>query len=340
MFGWLMTSLLPALQVGMMGIDPATANSLDKTIKTKILILGGGPAGLSAAIGAAKAEYKPVVIEGSLMLGAANKAGKITNYPGLPDLTGPEIVQKLKEQAKQLGAQLYPEEKVVSCNFKAHPFILETNKGQKFIADSVLIATGTNPRKLNIPGETKFEGKGVVYCSSCDGPLFKDRSVVIIGNDHNALRELSTLKKFAKDITIITEKAEFDAPKFLLNLLDLPNVKVIKNAKAKEIMGTDKVTSVKALMDNGEMEAFPTQGVFIALGWKPHTEIFKDQIKLDNKDRIVVSYDTFETSVPGVFAAGECSTQGKHQMPSASGTGYTTYLSLEQYLKKLEKPAS
>jgi thioredoxin reductase (NADPH) len=339
MFGWLILLLISISPISL--ISAEASSSTQPPITTKIAIIGGGPAGHSAAVGASKGGHEPVVIEGSVMTGAANRAGLITNYPGITDATGLEIVQKLRAHAKDLGAKLYPEETVESCNFKSKPFTLKTNKGQTVNCDTVLIATGTNPKKLYIPGETKFEGKGVAYCSTCDAPMFKNKDVLIVGGDHNALREVSTLKKFAKNITILTRKENFKAPQFLLNHLKLPNVKVVKKANVKEIMGTDKVTGVKAEMDNGEMEVFPTQGVFIALGWKPNTHVFKDHLKLDKDGKINVNCETFETSVPGVFAAGDCSTKSKHQMPASSGNGYNAYLSLEQYLKKLEAaPAS
>lgn len=336
MISLLFLSLLPSFQLSWLGTPVEDQKNI---IKTKLAIVGGGPCGLSAAIGAAKSGWQPVVIEGSITNGAANRAGLVSNYPGLDNLTGPEIVQRLKKQAQDLGAQLYAEESVVSCNFNERPFTLETNKNNKIVCDAVIIATGTNPKKLGLPGEAKFEGKGVAYCSACDGPLFKDKEVIIVGDDYNALRELATLKNIASKITIVTHKNDFQAPGFLLDNLKNSNVSVIKNAKVKEIMGTNKVTGVKAVTDEGEVEV-PAQGVFIALGWQPCVDAFKNCLKLNSDNQIKIDGDTLETSVSGVFAAGDCSSRSYHQMPSATGFGYTAYLNAEKYLRQLEAQGS
>lgn len=306
-------------------------------IKTDMAIVGGGPAGLSAAIGAGKAGLNPIVIEGTILEGAANKAGYISNYPGIAKATGSELIQNMREQAKNLNVRLLPEEKVISYNLKSHPFRLETNKGKIIDGNCLIIATGTNPAKLDIPGEDKFLGKGVAYCSKCDGPLFKGKKVIIVGDDHSALRELAILKDYTNDIVLITEKDHFDAPQMLLDNLKTPNLKIHKNSKAKEILGDTKVTGINVQFQNGEMEVFPTDGVFIAKGWQPATEYFKDQLKLNDKGEIVVDNDTWETSILGIFACGDCSSKSRHQFPVAAGAGSDAYLSAEKYVKKLRK---
>ena len=318
---------------------PTSRNQIviKQTLTTKLAIIGGGPSGLSAAIGAGKAgNLKPIVIECTIMEGAVHKAGEITNYPGFPlKITGPEIIENMREQAKNLGVTLLPEEKIIECNFNTRPFILKTNNGTQINCDSVIIATGTNPKKLSILGEDKFIGKGVSYCSKCEGPLLKNKKIVIVGNDHSALRELKVLLNFTHDITLISTKSEFTAPQMLLNYLQTPNLKIVKNAKPKEIMGDQNVTGIKIQKDDGEMEVFPADGIFVTLGWKPSTDMFKGILKLNSKDEIIVDPETFETSVKGVFASGECSNMAKHQMPHAAGNGYSAYLNAEIYLNNL-----
>ena len=312
-------------------VKSASNNSI---IQTDLVIIGGGPAALSAAVGAGKANIQTTIITGSIMDGAAVKSGEITNFPGQNGLTGSKIVQKFLEHAQEFPSnQLLREEKVVKCDLQGNPFILETNKGRKIECKCLIIATGTNPKKLNVPGEDCFLGKGVAYCSRCDGPMFKNKRVVIVGNDYSALRELASLKHYAKKITLVSDKDNFEAPKMLMDQLKTPGLEVILNAKLEEIRGDGAVNSVKIKKANGEVEVLPTDGVFVATGWEPVSDFVKNQLKLNSKNEIEVDCETNETSVKGVFACGDVCNKSKHQMPTASGDGYDAYLSAEQFLR-------
>lgn len=321
-----------------MGLKANTNNSnLDlpaKGIVSNIAIIGGGPSALSAAIYAARSELKPLVIEGEEG-GQLAKASHIENWPGVPPTLGSDLAKNMRTQASELGAE-FLKTNVINVNFSKHPFKLITKNGNSVLANSVIIATGTKPGKLNCPGEEEFQGKGVALCATCDGPLFKDKKIVLIGGDYPALREATILSKFTNDITIITKAEKLRGPNSLLSqVVKNPNIKILNNSQAIEIIGTpQEATGVKIINKKTKKKNIvPAQAIFIATNWIPESEIFRNKLSLDLKGRIKVHHNT-ATSVMGIFAAGDVTNNSYHQAPVASAFGYMAGMDAERYLKK------
>jgi thioredoxin reductase (NADPH) len=298
----------------------------------KIVIIGGGPSAYSAAVSAGNGKLKPVVIEGHEPGGQPVKAGDIKNYPGMKSINGGELVSNIKEHAEHLGTKVI-EEKVISVNFKKTPFTITTDKNQIIQTHTVIISTGSEPIKLNCPGENKCWGRGVVVCAKCDGHLFKDKEVVIVGGGYSALREVGNMKQHTSKITIVNPNKKLSAPQFLINgakgITTLNNYSVVKIInKNNEVTGIEIKNK-----DTGKTMTLPAQGILVGLGWKPSSKVFKDQLDINSKDQIIVTNDT-ETSIPGVFAAGDVTSKSRHQLFMAASQGFAAAMDAETYLKK------
>lgn len=296
-----------------------------------IVIIGGGPSALSAGISTSRAELNPLIIEGEP--GQLTKASLIENMPGIEPILGYDLAEKMHEQAKQLGARFLKSE-VTKIDFSKKPFKLWTKGDELILANSVIIATGAIKTKLNCVGEDKYENKGVALCATCDGPLFKDKNIVLIGGDYSALREALILSKFTKNLKIINKGPKLKGPNSLLRpVLKNPNIKILNNRMAIEIIGNDEqATGVKVLNTaNQKKEIIPSDVIFIATNWIPATDLFKNKLELDFKGRIKVRNNT-ETSIPGIFAAGDVTTNSYHQVPVASAFGYMAGMDAEKYL--------
>ena len=298
----------------------------------KIVIIGGGPAAYSAAVSAANAKLEPIVIEGNEPGGQPIKAGNIKNFPSHKSINGGDLVLNMREHAKDLGAQLI-DEQVTKVDFKKNPFTVWTSEGQTILAQTVIIATGSEPIKLNCPGEDKCWGKGVIVCAKCDGYLFKDKSVVIVGGGYSALREVGNLKAHTNNITLINPKEKLSGPQFLINQVNDSKIKILNNYTVKQILEKDGYVTGVEIVNNQtkETQTIDAQGVLIGLGWKPSSQIFKGQVTLDSKQQIIVTNDT-DTSVPGVFAAGDVTNKARHQLFIAASSGFTAAMDAEKYL--------
>lgn len=300
----------------------------------KIVIIGGGLAAHSAAISAGNGKLNPVIIEGHEPGGQAAKAGTIKNFPGHPSINGGELTSKTQDHAEELGAKII-EAKVTKVDFKQKPFKITTDKAGTVQAHSVIIATGSQPIKLNCPGENKCWGKGVVVCATCDGHLFENKKVVIIGGGYSALRELGNMLKYTNKITVINPDKEFSAPQFLINKLNSSGVpKLTNHSVVKIIEENGQVSGIKLKNKaTGKTTVLPTEGILVGLGWKPSSDIFKKHLKLNKKNQIAITNDT-ETSVPGIFAAGDVSSKSRHQAFMAASHGFAAAMDAEKYLKK------
>lgn len=300
----------------------------------KIVIIGGGLAAHSAAVSAGNGKLNPVIIEGHEPGGQASKAGKIKNFPGLPSINGGELTSKTRDHAEELGTKII-EAKVTKVDFKQKPFKITTDKAGIVQAHSVVIATGSQPIKLNCPGENKCWGKGVVVCATCDGHLFENKKVVIIGGGYSALRELGNMLKYTNQVTIINPDKEFSAPQFLINKLNSSGVPKLTNHSIVKILEEDgQVTGIEIKNKaTGKITKLLTDGILVGLGWRPSSDIFKEYLKLNKKSQIVVTNDT-ETSIPGVFAAGDVTSKSRHQAFMAASHGFAAAMDAEKYLKK------
>ncbi|KUK45659.1 MAG: Thioredoxin reductase [Anaerolinea thermophila] len=314
------------------------ANQNEKVIeKRELIILGSGPAGLAAALYAARADLYPLVLTGMILHGQASTTDIIENYPGFPEgISGPELGQLFQTQAERFGAVVEMDQ-ASNVDLSKKPYIVETF-GKKFETKSIIITTGATHRKLNVPGEKAFTGRGVSYCCTCDGWFFKGKDIVVVGGGDSALEEGLFMTRFANTVTIIHRRDELRAGAILQNrAFSNPKMKFIWDTVVTEIMGDDAVKSVKLEnVKTGEDTIHNTDGVFIFIGHDPNTELFKGQLELDELGYVVID-KYMETTVPGVFAAGEVADPNFRQVITSSGMGAAAAIQATRYLEELEE---
>jgi thioredoxin reductase (NADPH) len=287
----------------------------------KLIIIGSGPAGLTAGIYAARAGLKPVILAGLTFGGQLMLTTEVENFPGFPEgILGPDLMQSFIKQAERFGAELIFED-VVKVDFTQKPFILATGD-HEYKAESVIITTGASTMWLGIPSEEKFRGKGVSSCATCDGFFFKEKEIVVVGGGDSAMEEATYLTKFAKKVTILNRSENFRASKIMLERAKAnPKIEFQANKVVEEFLGDRKLTGVKVRdTSTNEVKEMPIDGAFIAIGHKPNTEILKGQIELDEKNYIVPHEQT-KTNIPGVFVGGDVRDFRYRQAITAAGMG-------------------
>jgi thioredoxin reductase (NADPH) len=300
----------------------------------KLVIIGSGPAGLTAALYAARADLDPLVFEGVAAGGQLMITTDVENYPGFPDgILGPELMDQFRKQAERFGARLQQVD-VTEVDFSGTPLRLKVG-ADEYSADAVIIATGASAKWLGIPGEDELTGRGVSACATCDGFFFRDQELVVVGGGDTAMEESLFLTKFASKVTVIHRRDEFRASKIMAQrVLDHDKIDVIWNAVLKEIHGDSTVEKV-TLEDTvtGEQRELATNGVFVAIGHKPNTELFAGDIDLDANGYVVKSSDgSTRTNVEGVFAAGDVADHIYRQAVTAAGTGCMAAIDAERWL--------
>lgn len=301
----------------------------------KVIVLGSGPAGLSAALYAARAELNPLVIGGIEPGGQASLTDTIENYPGFPEgVGGAELGDLFQKQAERFGARIVFE-MASTVNLKQHPFAVTTDSGS-YTADSLIIATGASPVYLNVPGEKEFTGKGVSYCATCDGWFYKGKSVAVVGGGDSALEEALFLTRFASSVTIIHRRDALRAGAILQKRAkENPAVNFVWNSVVQEVLGETKVSGLRLKNTvSGEVSTLPVDGVFIFIGHTPNTGMFTGQLDMDDKGVIKVSQHQ-ETSVPGVFSSGEASDSRFRQVITSAGMGAAAAIEATHYLENL-----
>jgi thioredoxin reductase (NADPH) len=307
--------------------------------QVKVLVLGSGPAGLSAALYAARAELAPVVLTGMELGGQASLTHAIENYPGFPDgVGGQELGELFQKQAERFGA-IVEFDSAQSVDLSHRPFKVITDNGI-YHADSLIVSTGARPNHLEIPGEIELTGKGVSYCATCDGWFFKDKKVIVVGGGDSALEEGLFLTRFASAVTIIHRRDSLRAGKVLQNrAFTDPKVNFVWNSILTEIKGEGKVTSVglKNIV-TGENSKLVTDGVFIFIGHTPNTQMFKGQLEMD-ENGYIRSNAWMETNVPGVFVAGEVTDSHFRQVVTSAGMGAAAAIQATHFLEKVAEHA-
>jgi thioredoxin reductase (NADPH) len=310
---------------------------MDNEVKIEsVVILGAGPAGLSAALYAARAELAPLVLTGIQPGGQATLTHTIENYPGYPEGVGGQALGDLfQQQAERFGARI-EYDSAEKVDLTQRPFRIKTYS-QEYLAQSVIIATGASSVMLNVPGEKEFTGRGTSYCATCDGWFFKEKEVVVVGGGDSALEEAIFLTRYASKVTIVHRRDEFRAGALLQKRVrENPRISLQMDSVITEIHGDEKVTGV--LIKNvrtGEILNFKTDGVFIFIGHTPNTKLFQSQLNLDARDYIEVDKN-MRTSVEGVFACGEAADPDYKQVITSAGMGAAAAIQASRYLESLK----
>ena len=304
----------------------------------KLIIIGSGPAGLTAALYAARADLNPRVFEGTTAGGQLMITTDVENYPGFPDgIMGPDLMDQFRKQAERFNARLQQVD-VTEVDFTTTPFRISVG-ADDYTADAVVVATGASATWLGIPGEQTLTGKGVSACATCDGFFFRNQELVVVGGGDTAMEEALFLTKFASKVTIVHRRDEFRASRIMATrALDNEKVDVIWNSIVTEIHGESAVEAVTLEdTETGETTRFKTDGVFVAIGHKPNTDVFVDELELDENGYIEVTEPgTTRTSVEGVFVAGDAADHIYRQAVTAAGTGCMAAIDAERWLAHKE----
>jgi thioredoxin reductase (NADPH) len=304
-----------------------------------VVIIGSGPAGLTAALYTARANLEPLLFTGNEIGGQVSITNEVENYPGFPEgLTGPEMVEKFQKQAERFGARVEFAE-VTEVDFGAQPFRVKSYNNE-YEAKAVIIATGASPRKLGVPGESEFVGRGVSYCATCDGFFFRDKDVIVVGGGDSALEEGVFLTKFASRVRIIHRRDQLRAG-FTLQERAKRNEKIdfVWDTVVTEVNGNGAVESVQVKnVKTDEVSTMSTEGVFVYIGHYPNSKLFEGKLEMDEHGYLITDRFT-RTSVPGVFAAGEIADPVFRQVVTSAGEGCKAAIQVERYLAELEDRA-
>jgi thioredoxin reductase (NADPH) len=306
----------------------------------EVIIIGGGPAGYTAALYAARANLKPLVFEGFAYGGQLMITSDVENYPGFVDgIQGPELMSIMRSQAERFGAELVSDD-VTRVDFSERPFKVYTGD-EEHVAKSVIVATGATARKLGLETEIKLQGAGVSYCAVCDAAFFRDRDVIIVGGGDSAMEEATFLAKFAAKVKVVHRRDEFRASKIMIDYAESKdNVEFIMNAVVEEVLGSEegKVTGAK-LRDTvtGETFELEADGLFVAIGHDPNTALFKGILDMDDAGYLVTQNGSTATNVDGVFAAGDVVDHVYRQAVTAAGMGCMAALDAERWLSHAQQ---
>lgn len=302
--------------------------------KEKVVVIGSGPAGLTAALYAARANLEPLVVSGNQLGGQISITWEVENYPGFPDgTTGPELVELMQKHAERFGARVMIDE-VTEVDFShGRPFHLKTH-GEELEAEAVVIASGASPRRLGIPGEDELIGKGVSFCATCDGFFFRDKDVIVVGGGDSALEEGIFLTRFAKRVDILHRRGELRAGERLQSRAkENEKINFVWNTVLEEIEGNGKVTSVSTRnVETGENAQRDVDGVFIFIGHFPNSDLYKGQLEMDERGYVKVDSNMM-TSVPGIFAAGEIMDSHYRQIATSVGQGCAAGMMVERWIE-------
>ena len=301
-----------------------------------ILILGGGPAGLSAGIYAARSSASTAILDISMLGGQPSNYLELENYPGFPIIGGYDLMEKFEEHADKFGVQKFPMQEIIEVDFVSNPKIIKTLDGE-FKAKSVIIACGAQPKKLGVKGELEFVGRGVSYCAVCDGAFYQDKTVTVVGGGNAAVEEAMYLTKFAQKVYIVHRRESLRADKIVQErAFNNSKIEFIWDSKINSITGNDTVTTV--IVENiktGEITELKTDGVFPYIGFSPNVEAISGQVQ-QNANGFILTDGTMQTSVEGIFAAGDVRNTPLRQVITAASDGAVSAVYASKYLEKLE----
>ncbi len=313
--------------------------SQKKEMHSKVIIIGSGPAGYTAAIYAARAMLSPVLISGMEPGGQLTTTTDVENYPGFADvIQGPWLMEEMKKQAEAVGT-IFKNDMIKEVNFKNSPFELLGESGEKYTADAVIISTGAQARWLNLETETKYRGFGVSACATCDGFFYKEKEVIVVGGGNAAVEEALFLTKFASKVTLVHRRDSLRAEKLLQQkILSHPKIKIIWDSAVKEVLGTENPRGVTGVIlentKNKSTTKVDTHGIFVAIGHDPATKIFTNQITMDKEGYILTEADSTKTNIKGIFAAGDVKDKTYRQAVTAAGMGCMAALEAEKFLSE------
>lgn len=310
---------------------------MSTTKHAPVLILGSGPAGYTAAIYAARAMLKPVLVQGNQPGGQLTITTDVENYPGFADpIQGPWLMEQMQQQAENVGTELIMDQ-ISKVDLKTRPFVLEGVSGDRYTADALIISTGAQARWLGLPSEEKFKGYGVSACATCDGFFYRDKEVIVVGGGNTAVEEALFLTNFAKRVTLVHRRNTLRSERILQDrLMKNDKIDVVWDSVLEEIKGTEEPKSVTSVVlknvKTGETTERPVDGVFIAIGHVPATELFKGQLEMNGSGYILTKPDSTATDIPGVYAAGDVTDEIYRQAVTAAGMGCMAALEAEKFL--------
>lgn len=304
-----------------------------------VIIIGGGPAGYTAALYAARANLKPLVIEGFQWGGQLMITSDVENYPGYPDgIMGPEMMKEFREQAERFGTEFITDD-ITSVDFSERPFKVYVEQ-EEYLARTVIVATGATARQIGLESEQVLQGKGVTYCATCDGAFYRDKEVVVVGGGDSAMEEALFLTKFASKVTIVHRRDVFRASQIMVDRARAhAKIDILTPFVVEEVLGveTNKLTGVRLRnIETGETRDFATDGLFVAIGHDPTTKLFLDALDHDESGYLITRGKSTETNVPGVFAAGDVQDHVYRQAVTAAGSGCQAALDAERFLADSE----
>ncbi len=305
--------------------------------KTKVLIIGSGAAGYTAGIYAARANLEPIIVAGMQPGGQLTITTDIENFPGFPEpVGGGELMDRMREQAEHVGVKLISDT-IAKVDFSKRPFVCYGDNGDKYIGETVIVATGASARWLGMESEKKFQGFGVSACATCDGFFYRNRKVCVIGGGNTAVEEAIYLTNFAEHVTLIHRRDELRAEKVMQErLFKNPKVTVIWDSVIDEVLGTEEPLGVTAVrlknVKTGETSNLDVEGVFVAIGHKPNTDIFEGSLEMDDEKYLITAPDSTATNIEGIYAAGDVQDKKYRQAVTAAGTGCMAALEADRFL--------
>jgi thioredoxin reductase (NADPH) len=328
-FGGLSISMVDEASTG----GPSTVRSAEGRVDAKLVIVGSGPAGLTAAIYAARANLEPVVLAGSAAGGQLMLTSDVENYPGFPDgIQGPDLMAAMRSQAERFGSRIFDVD-IDRVDFSERPFRLWA-RGTEYRAQSVIVATGASALWLDLDSETRLRGRGVSACATCDGFFFRDREIAVVGGGDTAFEEALYLTRFATKVHMLHRRDSFRASKIMVDRArEHPKIEIHPNTAVEEVLGDAKVHGLR-LSDTatGDERTMPIEGLFIAIGYRPNTEAFRDWLDVDEKGYLVV-HDETGSKIDGVFIAGDVHDHRYRQAVTAAGDGCKAAIDAERWLE-------